>query len=379
MKIADIVLDILENPPAASPQQHRRFASTGRTWTLITRILAEDGTEGLRIDSSWGRCDEKVKYHRTYMRAHEILTRIKPELVGRDVADREWLWSQRYIYQWWGQISDTSISAVDEALWDLAAKLRGQPVYKLLGAARDKVPAYASMGYVEDPEDYARLARSARDAGYRAFKIRPDGGGVDRVKTIARLCREAVGDMAFMVDGQMQFSVEEALEIGYHLQDLDFEWWEDAIPHDQLANYDLLAERLRIPLAYTDHAAVRYPEIAELLRSHPGIRIVRSDAMRDGITGLKKVCDLAGRYGKNCEIHAYSPGNLHVTFAVENCKYYEDNVGPAIDWENMRWRARADDDPLRIDEDGCISAPTEPGVGYHLPDDLEERRIERLS
>jgi L-alanine-DL-glutamate epimerase-like enolase superfamily enzyme len=315
-----------------------------------------------------------------YRRASHILGRIKSELVGRDVADREWLWSQRYVYRWWGHVSYEALAMVDDALWDLAGKATGLPVHRLLGTARETVPAYASCPYVEDPEETAALALRSRELGYAAFKIKPGGGPVSRVKRITRLCREAVGDdLALMLDGQMQFDLEQALDIGRHLQELGYEWWEDAVPHNRLDWYDELAGRLSIPLAYTDHPDVRFEEIAEILRSHPGIRIVRGDTPRDGVTGLKKLCTLAEAHGRNCEIHSSSSGNFHVLFSVTNCDYWED-CSFSVDASGKVTLERAPEDaPKRVDDQGLVHAPTSPGLGERIDVEAVEReRVERL-
>lgn len=70
---------------------------------------------------------------------------IKPALVGLDPFNREWIWddlNQRQRLNL-GTMSDRVLCGVDCALWDLAGRALGQPVYKLLGGFRDKVPAAA--------------------------------------------------------------------------------------------------------------------------------------------------------------------------------------------------------------------------------------------
>jgi len=381
MKIADIVIDVVRGDSPSVWPRVNRFKGTEPAWGMFLRVVADDGTEGHRMVWAAPTMDKGYSRHRVYALASHILGLIKRELVGRDAADREWLWSQRYIYQWWGHIEHQSIAAVDEALWDLAGKLAGMPVYKLLGAARHKAPAYVSCPYLKEAERIADLCAQSKALGYPAFKIKPGGGPVCRIKAVTRLCREAVGgEMALMIDGQMQFDLAQALDIGRHLQDLDYTWWEDPVPHDRLDWYDELSRRLSIPIAYTDHRFVRFSEMAEVLRQHPGIRIVRGDTMRDGLTGLKKLCTLAEAYGRNCEIHAGSPGNLHVLMSVTNCDYWESTLHGLYDPATNKMGRHPEGHPFRVDEEGFIHALQTPGLGpFHDADRIAAERVERLA
>ena len=104
--------------------------------------------------------------------------------------------------------------SVDLALWDLAGRALEQPVYKLLGGLRDKVPAYASTmcgddlkGGLATPEDYANYARWCMERGYPAFKLhtwQPPYAGAPDPKRDIEACaavREAVGpDVPCMLD-----------------------------------------------------------------------------------------------------------------------------------------------------------------------------------
>ena len=92
---------------------------------------------------------------------------VKPAIVGEDPFDREKIWRDLNHRQRlnMGTMSDKVLMAVDLALWDLAGRAVGLPVYKLLGGYRDKVPAYASTtcgddleGGLATPEDYAKFA-----------------------------------------------------------------------------------------------------------------------------------------------------------------------------------------------------------------------------
>ena len=100
-----------------------------------------------------------------------------------------------------------AIGAIDMALWDILGKHLGQPVYRLLGAARDRIQAYASLGYVPLDEIDATVT-SVLEKGFRAFKVRI---GVDPSldEEIVKLARQVAGpDVKIMVDVNSGWSAQ---------------------------------------------------------------------------------------------------------------------------------------------------------------------------
>src|SRR5437867_8227579 len=105
---------------------------------------------------------------------------VKPMLLGEDPLYRERLWQALKERQrlHLSTLTDRVLTAVDLALWDLAGQALGQPVHHLLGASRDRVPAYASTmvgddldGGLDTPQAYARFALGCKQRGYPAFKL----------------------------------------------------------------------------------------------------------------------------------------------------------------------------------------------------------------
>jgi DNA protecting protein DprA len=105
---------------------------------------------------------------------------VKPVLLGQDPFDREKLWQGMARWQRGsgGMLTDRTLALVELALWDLAGRKLGVPVWKLLGGFRDRVPAYGSTmcgdelpGGLATPEDYARFAEWLRARGYQAIKL----------------------------------------------------------------------------------------------------------------------------------------------------------------------------------------------------------------
>ena len=126
-------------------------------------------------------------------------------------------------------------AAIDVALWDIKGKALRQPVYKLLGGYRDRVPTYAS-GKLWRTYDLEALAESAAELvgqGFRAMKFRL--GAEDSVaKEVARLrvMRKAVGDdVDLMVDINQGWDVNQAINIGRSFAEYDIFWLEDPVHH----------------------------------------------------------------------------------------------------------------------------------------------------
>ena len=127
----------------------------------ITKIVTDEGAEGYYFGGQGhGDQDGLTPATRAY-----IMQRIKPMIVGQDPLDRERFW------QWMsaGKIQENVIGVIDMALYDLAGRMAGMPVYKLLGGCRDKVKAYASTyPNMDMPDNYARHALECKRQGYKA-------------------------------------------------------------------------------------------------------------------------------------------------------------------------------------------------------------------
>ena len=156
-----------------------------------------DGVQSLLTistdDGAAGRCFGAVN-------EGAIAQIVTPMLLGEDPFYRERIWNglkerQRLNLS---SLPDRVLTAIDLALWDLAGQVVGQPVHRLLGAARDKVPAYASTmvgddleGGLDTPDAYARYAVQCQARGYPAFKLhtwQPPYPGAPSVKRDLAAC-----------------------------------------------------------------------------------------------------------------------------------------------------------------------------------------------
>ncbi len=129
-----------------------------------------------------------------------------------------------------------ALSAIDVALWDLKGKALEQPIYKLLGGYRDRVPTYRSglLGRPSTLEELGRDARRLVAEGFRSMKFglgaEPTlSGEIARVETM----RSAVGpDIDLMIDVNQGWDVNRAIRIGRELARYDIYWLEDPTTYD---------------------------------------------------------------------------------------------------------------------------------------------------
>lgn len=322
------------------------------------------------------------------VRPHVLDQFVRRVLVGRSAMERERLWCELEHWQRGsaGQLTDRALAAVDSALWDLAGRALEVPVYRLLGAYRDKVPAYGSTmcgdelpGGLSSPEEYAAFAVQLVERGYKAIKLHtwmpPVRFAPDPAMDI-KACtavRQAVGpDIALMLDGYHEYSRTDALRIGRALEELDFTWYEEMMNEQSMASYSWLAAQLRIPIVGPETVSGKHYTRADWVAAGA------CDILRAGVTGTggigptMKVAHLAESFGMNCEVHGNGAANLAVCGAIRNCRWYERGLlHPFLDYDEVPAYLQTQVDPM--DADGYVHLPQRPGLGEDINFDYIRR------
>ena len=189
---------------------------------------------------------------------------LKPALLGRNPLDIGAIWANMWKLN--RSVSTNAIGAVDVALWDIAGKIAGLPIHRLLGSCRDRVPAYASSGYLATPEDYAEEARHFQDLGWPAYKIHSHVIPKEDIE-ICRAVRNGVGDnMDLMLDSMWSYGYEDALRVGRAIEELDYLWYEDPLAEEDIYNYVKLKSKLDIPILSTEYAPGRLYGMAQWIQ-----------------------------------------------------------------------------------------------------------------
>src|SRR5690606_7413426 len=123
----------------------------------LLRVRTEDGVEG---NCFFGPGSRVAMEHM----AAQILGPLRKEVVGASVDQREALWSHlRFLTPWWGKIGYEAWAAVDVALWDLAGKYAGLPIYRLLGSHKQTLKGYVSSPYYPDVRQYVDEAVAQKE------------------------------------------------------------------------------------------------------------------------------------------------------------------------------------------------------------------------
>src|SRR5262249_33347523 len=149
-----------------------------------------------------------------------------------------------------------ALSAIDIALWDIRGKALGQPLWKLLGGARQRVPTYASGALRRNLslDEIVAAAGRLKDKGFREMKTQlalpGDTSPAKEVERIVRV-REAIGpDIKLMCDINQRWRVEQAIDIGRRVEDagVGLFWLEDVTTHDDYAGIARVNAALATPI-----------------------------------------------------------------------------------------------------------------------------------
>ena len=202
----------------------------------------------LRVHSDEGHEGHCITYILPPDEISALLPQLRERLVGRDPHDTEAI---SYELTDKLRVPTFSASAIDIALWDLLGKFHDQPIYKLLGAARDRLRAYASTLMYDTVQEYVDLALECREQGFTAFKLHAFGVP-DKDIEVCRAVRGAVGDsMDLMIDPVNAYDRRGAFKVARVLEELDFYWYECPIPDTDLQGLKDLVRTFDIEILTT--------------------------------------------------------------------------------------------------------------------------------
>jgi L-alanine-DL-glutamate epimerase-like enolase superfamily enzyme len=218
-----------------------------------------------------------------------------------------------------------ALSAVDIAVWDLRARRAGLPLYRLLGAQRDEVPVYRSLGGMPamSTQQVVETATSYVAEGFGAIKLFCGAHRLEKEITRIAAVREAVGaDVRIMVDCNERLDQLDALWFGRHLAEHDVYWLEEPLVSDDISGHVRLADRLNVPIAAGEHLIGRF-EFVEYLR-HGAAAVVQPDTpLMGGISECMRVATLAEAHGATLCPHFLPELHVHVVAATKAGKYVE--------------------------------------------------------
>ncbi len=184
---------------------------------------------------------------------------IQPMVLDHDPLDRDVIWHKVYnLLRDHGQkgMPMQALSGVDIALWDIAGKIAGLPLHKMIGGAhRSDVPVYGygMMLRAENPvalaDRFADEAAAIKDMGFVATKMKV-GLGPKYDVALCNAVRRGVGDAyRFMVDANHCYTTSDAFYVGRALEELDAYWFEEPIAPEDHAGYRELRAGLKVNIS----------------------------------------------------------------------------------------------------------------------------------
>jgi L-alanine-DL-glutamate epimerase-like enolase superfamily enzyme len=261
-------------------------------------------------------------------------------------------------------VAATAISAVDVALWDLKARLAGQPLFRLLGPHRETVPIYGSGGFTTytDRELAEQLGGWVRQGIPRvkmkigtAWGSRPELD-VHRVK----VAREAIGGEAeLFVDANGAYTPKRAIALARRFAEQGVSYFEEPVSSDRLDQLAFI--RRRIPQAVAAGEYGYDPWYFRAMLQAGAVDLLQADATRClGITGWLEAAGLAHSFG--IPFSAHCGPSIHAQAAcaaprIAHIEYFHDHVRI----EHLLFDGALD--PIG----GCLRPdPTRPGLGLEL-------------
>lgn len=222
-------------------------------------------------------------------------------------------------------IAMMAISAVDNALWDLRARLTDLPLVSLLGRVRDNIPLYGSGGFTSynDTQLHEQLGGWAGQ-GFRMVKMKIGTHPEDDVRRV-KVARKAIGEsVELFVDANGAYTVAQALNFAREFEQYKVRWFEEPVSSDDLAGLRQIRERAP---AGMDIAAGEYGYTAwyfrEMLEAQ-AVSVLQADATRcGGISGFLDAGSLCWAAHRPLSSHCAPSLHLHVCCAVPHAVHME--------------------------------------------------------
>lgn len=344
---------------------------------LFVQVRTDAGLTGLGESGAWGFLEASAAAVDTFKRY----------LIGQDPLRIEHHWN--YMYRWThfrGAAIMGAISAIDIALWDIAGKHFGVPVYQLLGGrTRERARVYYHV-FGETKEELIQGCVDAKKAGFTAvghltpfldeprerryFKTHTDKMR-DAIETVGRY-RDAVGDdVDLCVEIHRRLTPHEAIVLAQGIEPYRPFFYEDPIPPDSFDAMEQVARNIRIPIATGERLHTIYE--FEMLLRRGAVQYVRPDVcLAGGISGSKKIAALAE--ANNVQVVPHNPLSpvstaacVQIAACIPNFALQELPKG-----ENEPPKSEIVRGALPLDK-GFLVVPDAPGIGIELAEDAAER------
>ncbi len=299
-------------------------------------------------------------------------------VVGKNPLDIERITEELHALTFWpgrGGAMTHAISAVNLALWDLAGKLLGQPVARLLGGSyRSAVPVYGSILFRPLETLEQRIAEMLA-RGFRAIKVGWDPFGrqpLAQDRELVRIVRHAAGDdTRIMIDagGSDPFwnlRYKDALERARMLADYAVYWFEEPLQPDDLEGYARLTDASPVKIAHGEVLTRRQSFTPYF--SKRAMDIAQPDVSKvGGLSEMRRIAWLAEPHGIEIVPHGWNTAigvaaDIHFVATLPERSFVEFNTGNPLVEELIVH-------PFKLNADGMLNVPDAPGLGIEIDRD----------
>jgi len=322
MKISNIQTNAYRLPPS-SPWEDATNKVSGLEF-IIVEVSTDTGLVGTGISYTVDIGGTAIK---TLVEDY-----LAPLAIGMNPLHYEQIWQhlQRQSRRLGLGVNSMAIAAIDIAIWDLMGKHYRQPLYKLLGGARDRIPAYISeinLSGTDTVDDLLDRVDSYIAQGYRTVKMKigkPDFE--EDIERIAKVQERLGPGGTLLVDLNQKWSAAEAIQKCARLDAFNLGWIEEPMPYQDINGHAQLKKAVRTPIALGESMYSKQ-QFLEYLKAD-AVDIVQADvAFVGGITEWLKIAHLANAFGKPVAPHYMMELSLHMLCGVTNSYMLENVVG----------------------------------------------------
>ncbi|MCW8088198.1 mandelate racemase/muconate lactonizing enzyme family protein [Sabulicella glaciei] len=259
-----------------------------------------------------------------------------------------------------GSVFTAALSAVDMALWDLRARTVGEPLWRLLGGARESVPCYATVGLPGyDETELATVCKQSVDEGYLGVKMLVAAGGRSVAEDAARVraVRAAIGpDARLIIDANCGMNLGDAKRLALMVEDCDIAWFEEPLRDNDIEGLAAMRRAVRVPIGAGQmmHGLGWFREAL----SRGALDWVQPNAaFCGGITGLVRVLALAEAHG----LPVAHAGGWDIANAAALAGH---GAGGWLEMHGAQVSLRAMLAEDLVAEGGAMRLPERPGIGF---------------
>jgi L-alanine-DL-glutamate epimerase-like enolase superfamily enzyme len=356
MKITGVRTGIV-NLPADEPLAGAAANPSGRRPIVWLRLETDAGAEGLGVAYFGGALTGTLRH---------AIADLGALLVGDDPQSTEGVHARLKAAAGGsagpGGIYNLALSALDIAVWDLKAKAVDQPLWKLLGGARERVPTYASGALMRELslDRVVKAAATLKEKGWREMKTQLALPGETNprieVERMVRI-REAIGpDIKLMCDINQRWRPEQAIDIGRRVEDagVGLFWLEDVTTADDYAGLARVSDALATPVAGGEYVWGIVP-FRHMMEAR-SVDVPMVDLVRvGGITQWLKVAGMAEAFNLPVVSHLIPEVHVHLIGAVPN----------GLTVEYMPWLGAMFKE-VPVQQNGELAMPQKPGLGLEF-------------